>query len=40
MPGSWDNHAPFVILSSSDDPDADILLKPRKNKVIMQFIIV
>ncbi|XP_069693352.1 splicing regulator ARVCF isoform X6 [Periplaneta americana] len=32
MPGSWDNHAPLVISSASDDTNSDILLKPHTLK--------
>jgi hypothetical protein len=39
MPSSWDNHAPFVISSSFDDPNVDGL-KRGKPKVIVQFKIV
>jgi hypothetical protein len=39
MPSSWDNHAPFVISSSFDDPNVDGHLKTGKPKVIIQFII-
>jgi hypothetical protein len=40
MPSSLDNHAPFVISSSFDDPNADGHPKTRKPEVIIWFIIV
>jgi hypothetical protein len=40
MPSSLDNHAPFVISSPFDDPNAVGHPKPRKPEVIIWFIIV
>jgi hypothetical protein len=39
MPSSWENHAPFVISSSFDDPNVDGHLKTGKPKVIIHFVI-